>query len=228
MMGKLVSLNFCFNFFNTFIGDYESNTSYFKTIASTNLITPDYIMGFINKIVEEKYFNIVTSIDSINNYYLNELKIINVKKEEHGKFGKFVKITIQLQTDNLKQIASPTKINLLKFYLVIDYGFVEQSKTYERCVSESKVSLIKYDKSILEGDEPSNFKMTFSILDENSNTIKNKIELNLNYYNCNFESTLYKNIHSRYEFVMYINNKPFYLNPYDLTNKLDKLDKFIV
>jgi hypothetical protein len=222
MMGKLVSLNFCFNFFNLFISDYESTTSYFYTVASTNLINPDYIMGFINKIINNNYFtSIVTSIDSANNYYSNELKIIGeIKKEEKKKFGK---ITIQLQTDNLFKIASPNQTNLLKFYLVIDYGFVEQTKTFSRCVSEDKVSLIKYDKSILEGEYPSNFKMTFSILDEKSNEIKNKIELNLNYYNCKFEkSTLYNNVHSRYEFVMYINNEPFYLNPYDTTNKLNK------
>jgi hypothetical protein len=98
----------------------------------------------------------------------------------------------------------------LSFYLVINYGFIEQPKTYERCVSESKVKLIKYDKSILEKDDPSNFKMTFSILDENSNTVQNKIELNLNYYNCKFESILYKNVHSRYEFIMYINKSLYY------------------
>jgi hypothetical protein len=190
-----------------------------------------FITGFIDKINKEPFFyNIVTSIDSINNYYSNEFKIINVKKEEHGKFGKFGKITIQLQTDNLKQIVTPTKTNLLKFYLVIDYGFIEQQQAepYKTCVSKENENLIKYDKSILENNEPSNFKMTFSILDENSNIIKNNIELNLNYYNCKFEYGLYKNVHSRYEFVMYINNKPFYLNPYDKDKNLVKLDKFIV
>jgi hypothetical protein len=221
MMGKLVSLNFCFNFFNLFISNYESTTSYIETARTTNLITLNYIMEFLNKIIDNKYFtSIVTSIDSANNYYSNELKIIGeIKKEENKKSGK---ITIQLQTDNLFQIAEAKPKNLLKFYLVVDYEFIEQPKTFSRCVSEENVSLIKYDKSILEGEYPSNFKMTFSIRDENNNEIKNKIKLNLNYYNCNFKYSFYKNVHSRYEFVMYINNKPFYLNPYDIENKLDK------
>ncbi len=225
MMGKLVSLNFCFNFFNLFISDYESTTSYFYTVASTNLINPDYIMGFINKIIKEKNFtNIVTSIDSANNYYSNELKIIEeIKKEENKKSGK---ITIQLQTDNLFEITPPDpKKNLLEFYLVVDYRFIEQTKTFESCVSNGNQNKIKYDKSILdkEKDSPSNFKMTFSIRDKNSNIITNNIVLYLNYYNCKFEKgVVYNNVHSRYEFVMYINNEPFYLNPYDTTNKLNK------
>ena len=111
----------------------------------------------------------------------------------------------------------------------IDYGFIEQQlEPYKTCVAAGNENVIKYDKSILGNNEPSNFKMTFSILDENSNTIKNNIELNLNYYNCKFEYGLYKNVHSRYEFVMYINNKPFYLHPYDKDKNLVKLDKFII
>ncbi len=226
-VGKLVSLNMCFKYFNLFIDDYESNTSYAKTFLSTNLLTKNYFTKFLTKIVNEQNYKIITNKDYAQDYYCNEFKVLENKIEENNG-----KIKIKLQTDNLYEIANPKNKNLLTFYIVINYGIIEQfekneenigiKKTiYEMCVTKENKGFTSYDREILGKNKPSKFIMKFSIYDENNNKIFNNIELNINYYDCKFtDGYFYNNVHSRYECVMYINNRPFYLNPYEKKSEI--------